>query len=276
MQGQYKNVAARLVENIAGIHGGLLGSFFGMALRHAETGRPWRNDRALQGRIEKCLRLISVTDSLDQIDARRYHIVPLQFNHIPRAALLAELGLPDSTLTVYKTTMDSLAREATVYNEAPNAYQRSMQAFYDDHYLLADSLMAVAVRQMRDTLASRPDEEKAGVLSQNLHNQSWIALFAQKPDVAIRAALESLELDSLNIAVLTNLGHGYLFSGQFDKALETYRAYMEQENTGAGVLLTDFFDLREAGIWSPDVVKAIEAILGRVLTEEERIDYGNK
>jgi sulfur carrier protein ThiS len=37
-----------------------------------------------------------------KIDARRYHITPLQFNHIPRAALLAELGLPDSTLAVYK------------------------------------------------------------------------------------------------------------------------------------------------------------------------------
>jgi hypothetical protein len=40
------------------------------------------------------------------------------------------------------------------------------------------------------------------------------------------------------------------------------------------VLLTDFFDLREAGIWSKDVVKALEAILGRALTEEERMDYG--
>ncbi len=274
MQGQYKNVGARLVENVDAIHAGLLGSFFGIALRHAETGRPWGNDRALQGRIEKCLRLISVTDNLDEIDARRYHIAPLQFNHTLRAALLAELGLPDSTLAVYKTVMDSLAREATVYNEAPTAYQRSMRAFYDADYPLADSLMAEAARLMRDSLASRPDEEIAVELSGILHNHSWIAIFAQKPGVAIAAALESLELDNKNIGVLTNLGHGYLFSGQFDKALETYQAYMEQEKTGTGVLLTDFFDLREAGIWHKDALRAIEAILGRPLTEEEQADYG--
>lgn len=274
MQGQYKNVGARLVENIAAIHAGLLGSFFGIALRHAETGRPWRNDRALQGRIEKCLRLISITDSLDEIDARRYHIAPLQFNHTPRTALLAELGLPDSTLTVYKTAMDSLARETNVYNEAPTAYQLSMRAFYDADYPLADSLMAEAARRMRDSLASQPNEEIAVELSGILHNHSWIAIFAQKPGVAVAAALESLELDDTNIGVLTNLGHGYLFSGQFDKALETYQAYMEQEKTGTGVLLTDFFDLRQAGIWHKDALKAIEAILGRPLTEEEQADYG--
>jgi hypothetical protein len=57
--------------------------------------------------------------------------------------------------------MDSIAREATGYIEAPNAYQQSMQAFYDFHYLLADSLMAESVRQMRDSLAGRPDEETA-------------------------------------------------------------------------------------------------------------------
>lgn len=274
MQGHYKNVGARLVENIAGIHGGLLGSFFGMALRHAETGRPWRNDRALQGRIEKCLRLISVTDSLDEIDARRYHIAPLQFSHIPRVALLAELGLPGSTLTVYKTAMDSLAREATEYIEVPNVYQQSMQAFFDGQYLPADSLMAIAVHQMRDSFARHPEQETAFVLSQILHNHSWIAIFAQKPGVAIATALESLELDHTNIAVLTNLGHGYLFSDQFDKALETYQAYIEQEKTGQGVLLTDFFDLRQAGVWHKDALKALEAILGRPLTEEERMDYG--
>lgn len=274
MQGQYKNVGARLVKNIARIHAGLLGDFFVIALRHAETGRSWRNDRALQGRIEKCLRLMSMTDSISASEARQYHIGPPQFNRISQAVLLAELGLPDRTLAVYKMRMDSLSWENAVNNEGPTAYQLSMRAFYDANYLLADSLMAVAVRQMRDSLASRPDEEKAAVLSQNLHDHSWIALFAQKPDVAIRAALESLELDSLNIGVLTNLGHGYLFSGQFDKALETYRAYMEQEKTGQGVLLTDFFDLREAGIWHKDALRAIEAILGRPLTEEEQADYG--
>ncbi len=274
MQGQYKNVAVHLVENATMEYGDLLGIHFSTTLRRAETGRPWRNDRALQGRIEKCLRLISATDSLDEIDARRYHITPLQFNHIPRAALLAELGLPDSTLAVYKTAMDSIAREATGYIEAPNAYQQSMQAFYDFHYLLADSLMAESVRQMRDSLAGRPDEETAFALSQALHNRSWIAIFAQKPGAAIAAALECQKLDNKNTAVLTNLGHGYLFSGQFDKALETYRAYVAQENAGTSVLLTDFFDLREAGIWSKDVVKALEAILGRALTEEERMDYG--
>ncbi len=193
---------------------------------------------------------------------------------MPQAALLAELHLPDSTLAVYKMRMDSLSREATRNNEDPTASQRAMRAFYDAHYLLADSLMAVAVRQMRDSIAKQPDEETAVVLSQMLHNQSWIALFAQKPGVAIPSALESLELDSSNVGVLTNLGHGYLFSGQFDKALETYRTYTAWESTGVGVLLTDFFDLREAGIWNNDVLKAMEAILQRKLTEEERTNYG--
>lgn len=274
IRGQYKNVAVQLVENATAEYGDLLGTYFGMDLRRAQTGQSWRNDRELQGRIEKCLRLVAMSDSISAAEARRYSIAPPQFNHIPQATLLAELGLPDSTLAAYNRYMDSLSRANTGYDEGPSAYQRSMQAFYDAKYLLADSLMALAVRQARDSLASRPDDEKVGELGEVLHNQSWIAVFARKPDLAIRAALESLELDPGNTGVLTNLGHGYLFSGQFDKALETYRTYTERENNGVNVLLTDFFDLREAGIWSKDAPKALEAILGRKLTKEEREDYG--
>lgn len=274
MQGQYKNVGAKLVETISRKDAWILGSIFESTLFYAETAQPWHNDRALQGRIEKCLRLISVTDSLDKLDAKRYHLLPLQFSHIPRAELLAELDLPDSTLPHYKMGIDSLAQNATVYDQEPSIYEEAMQAFYDAHYPLADSLMAEAIRQLRDSLANQPDEILAAELGSDLHNYSWIALYAEKPLLAVSAALESLELNPENIHAQTNLGHGYLFSGQYDKAIETYMAYMEQEKAGQSILLTDFFDLRQAGIWHNDGLKAIEAILGRPLTEEERLDYG--
>jgi len=278
VRGQYKNAAARLVEYAAAKNAVMLHYYFSNALLHAQTGQYWRNDRDMQGNVEKCLRLITMTDTIQTFDAQGIDISPPQFNGRSQAALLAELDLPESTLTAYKMCMDSLLRENLRNDDRqprfPPAYYQSMRAFYDTNYLLADSLMAVAMRLMRDSLTSRPDDAKAGELGHVLQNQSWIALFAQKPGAAIRAALEALELDPKNFDVLTNLGHGYLFSGQFDKAVETYRAYIAQENSAIKVLLADFFDLHEAGIWSKDAILALEAILERELTEDERADFG--
>lgn len=274
MQGQYKKVAVRLVEYVGHEYADILNSCFHNALGRIQPVLPWHHDRARQGQIEKCIRLMAISDSISDAEAHRYYIAPPQFNGVPQETLLAELNLSDSTLAVYSRLMDSMLRAATENIAPPSAYQQSMAAFHKADYLLADSLMAWAIREIRDSLASQTEPEKVDELRGALHNQSWIAIFAQKPGVAISAALEALELNPDNTGVLTNLGHGYLFSGQFDKALETYQQYVTQESRGIPVLLADFFDLREAGIWSKDVPKILEALLKRPLTEEEQIDFG--
>lgn len=95
------------------------------------------------------------------------------------------------------------------------------------------------------------DKEKARIL----YDQSWYALFAHKPLVAVQAAKETLKLNPKAKGVNTNLALGYLLSNQWEEAEKIYVEWKGKQfpNDSERRLFDDIFlmdikDLEAAGI----------------------------
>ena len=89
---------------------------------------------------------------------------------------------------------------------------------------------------------------------------SRYAVFAQKPQIAIEAALKNLELDSKAQSVEASLALGYLFSDQWEKAEKIYQKWKgknfhNDNRLCDDVFLKDIQDLEAAGITHPDFEK---------------------
>lgn len=105
-------------------------------------------------------------------------------------------------------------------------------------------------------------------LAMSLGNLSFALLFDRQFQEAIAAAEEALALDP-NPAIATNQAHGYLLSGQFEKAETIYRQHardkVNDRQTFAEAVLDDFAKLRQRGIDHPDMQK-----IEKLLRAEER------
>jgi tetratricopeptide (TPR) repeat protein len=115
----------------------------------------------------------------------------------------------------------------------------------------------------RDLYQRQPDDTSRPLLVQALGNRSFALLFDRQYQPAIADAEEALALDPSQVAIITNQAHGYLLSGQFDKAQAIYRAHAQDkvnDQTFAAAVLDDFAKLRQRGIDHPDM-KRIEALL---------------
>jgi len=96
-------------------------------------------------------------------------------------------------------------------------------------------------------------------LARTLGNLSWFYLLVKKFNEAQDAAERALALDSNQHFVRTNLGHSYLFRGDWPKAKILYETYLKNEKDPAAAkatLLKDLDDLEAAGISSPEVAQA--------------------
>jgi tetratricopeptide (TPR) repeat protein len=124
--------------------------------------------------------------------------------------------------------------------------------------------IAEAIRIARGLHQAHPDEASRSWLALTLGHQSSALLLARQYQEAIAAAEEALGLDPSQTAIYTKQAHGYLLTGQFDKALAIYRAHAKDQanddQTSAEVVLDDFAALRQRGIDHPDM-KRIEALL---------------
>jgi tetratricopeptide (TPR) repeat protein len=116
----------------------------------------------------------------------------------------------------------------------------------------------------RDLYQRQPDDTSRPLLVQALGNRSFALLFDRQYQEAITAAEEALALDPSRVVWATNQAHGYLLSGQFEKARAIYRAHaqdkVDDQQTFAAAVLDDFAQLRKRGIDHPDM-KRIEAML---------------
>jgi len=95
-------------------------------------------------------------------------------------------------------------------------------------------------------------------------NLAWAELFSRHPQEAIAAANRGLGADPNQVAIRTNLAHGYLFDNQYEKALAIYTenkdAKLADGRTFAEAVLADFKEFRTKGISHPDMEK-IENLL---------------
>ena len=107
-------------------------------------------------------------------------------------------------------------------------------------------------------------------LTMALGCMSSIYLFVKKYKEAQDAAERALALDLNQNFIRTNLGHSYLFRGDWPKAKVLYETYLKNEKDPAAAqatllkdpaaaratLLKDLDDLEAAGISSPEVEQA--------------------
>lgn len=98
-------------------------------------------------------------------------------------------------------------------------------------------------------------------------NLAWYELLNQQLRNAIVASEKGLKLDineSMNVMLTTNLAHGYLFSGRFQKAKRLYLDNKDKKVTDGRsfkqVVLDDFKEFQKHGLHHPDI-KRIESVL---------------
>ena len=132
------------------------------------------------------------------------------------------------------------------------------------HTRTALDVATEAIKLARDLHAQQNSDDSRRLLARVLGNQSFFLLFDRQFKEAVAAAEEALRLDPDRLRIATNQAHGYLLSGQFEKAKAIYRQHprdkVNDRQTFAEVVLDDFAKLRQRGIVHPDM-KKIEKLL---------------
>ncbi len=85
----------------------------------------------------------------------------------------------------------------------------------------------------------------------NYQDLSWWCTFAHDFEGAIWAGLEYMKQEKIDVGGISNLGLGYLWNGDFEKAKELYLKYKEElyeDGKGKDVFYTDILDVLQAGI----------------------------
>jgi tetratricopeptide (TPR) repeat protein len=96
---------------------------------------------------------------------------------------------------------------------------------------------------------------------------AWYQLLNHQPERAIEASEQGLAIETderMEATLHTNLAHGYLFTGQFDKARAIYVRYQDKitsdDRSFKQAVLDDFKEFRRHGIQHADMSR-IEALL---------------
>ena len=133
----------------------------------------------------------------------------------------------------------------------------------------AESCTASAgARQVIEPLAAKFPQNASykDTLEETYARISWYCLLAGRPDAAVEGALKRLALAPANLAARMNLAHGYLLTGDFERAkamyLENRNARLPDGRAFADVVLKDFRDLRSAGVGRAEM-RTIERLLNR-------------
>jgi Tfp pilus assembly protein PilF len=107
------------------------------------------------------------------------------------------------------------------------------------------------------------DQPEADTRVANAYSHlAWAELLNRHPRQAITAAEKGLAADPRQEWIKINQAHGYLFSGQFEKAQSIYLKNKNREIEYGGVktsfwelVMNDFKTLREKGITHPDMAR---------------------
>lgn len=141
---------------------------------------------------------------------------------------------------------------------------------YDSAFIFSESSIDIY-----DIFYQIDSETYASNLANKYGNSSYYALFINQPETAIERALRGLEIDPSQLFIKTNLGHGYLYTNQYEKALETYQSLIGQpsgdpERTFKEILAEDLMILEKRGFSHPDMNRVRQA-LGIEVTRSNRI-----
>jgi len=97
------------------------------------------------------------------------------------------------------------------------------------------------------------------ILASYLGTMSWYCVLSRQYTEAVKAAEEGLRIEPYRTWIRTNLAHGYLLLGEFERAKEIYLKYKDEKLSEVGgktfrdMVLEDFSVLEKAGIRSPEI-----------------------
>lgn len=124
-------------------------------------------------------------------------------------------------------------------------------ASYNSSKKQFDSAVFLLEKSLKDTRGVSKED-----IASQYGNLSWYKLFISDYEGAIRDAKDGLELSPSKKWILTNMAHGYLFSGEIEKAKKIYYENKEMSIQSVGekwekVILQDFDVFRKHNMESP-------------------------
>jgi tetratricopeptide (TPR) repeat protein len=170
----------------------------------------------------------------------------------------------------------AVAVDRTLAGREPNSLQRQRKVSTDMAKLI-DVLMqlkefaearksyadifqsdARSVTLARAQYAQAESTSARDELVELLGTQSWHALLSSQPKDAADSANEALKLDPTKTWIKLNLGHAYLFLGQYDEAKTVYVAVKDVATATAGrtyawYLKDDYGIFRRLQIGTPEM-----------------------
>lgn len=186
----------------------------------------------------------------------------------------------NGALKLYIQARD-IAAEIVKYNGdldaqfAQGALSRDIASVKTDlghyYYALQDANESVRILEdlyAKDTVFQNNPVELAyayGVLSD-------IQIINKVPKEAIASAEKGLQIDPSQKWINVNLAHGYLFSGEFERAEGLYMKYKDEEVNGQPLkeyILEDFKYYREINVTHPDMNKIEDALKDKINDKEE-------
>ena len=194
----------------------------------------------------------------------------LQSDEETRLAEATRAGIPKSARLMH-TRQIEMARAAADFLEN----RVSLLADQAGYRAAADTAL-LYVGACRALLKADSSSENRTRLGEALNKFSFFACFTRKPGRAIPAALEAYPLLREN-QVRINLAHGYLLTGDWEKAASEYQAIKDlpdeknRADTLGEVIWTDLQSFAKNGIRNKKLAAAAELVLGRGLTMGESI-----
>ncbi|MBL7775900.1 MAG: WD40 repeat domain-containing protein [Saprospiraceae bacterium] len=246
------------------------------SFRKLSLSRAWTGDRKKQLLLEKTLRILGVPLTNDPSQAIGYSITPLQTTQLSLGDLLREFKGADSLSSAQTDRILSMYRYA-----AEEIYRPKRRNQFDaNNYPEAIKMAELEIGAIKEYLSVKADSRLKKEMGKCQGSYAFYLLFTKQYQQAREAAEAGFE-NSGDHWIKTNLGHAYLLMGNKEKAFEIYRDIKDRkddskenpESTLADALLKDFEDLVEAGVRNPLYLEAAAIILGRDLTDEEKIRF---
>jgi WD40 repeat protein len=231
--------------------------------------------RLVNGKTKDARRLY-FEDALVEGYSKNIMQVEMDFDHMiesnveaQKTGELRSVLLNDSLLFAEALKLEVPAAELVHFSGVSNALSDSINIASDmGDYRKAASFCPDYIAALTKLHRIEPITHQKS-LSDAWGNYSYYALFAKQPKKAVNAARNALALGAGNW-VKTNLGHGFLYQGKYQKAKDIYAVIKDVydpelsnfENLGAAVL-DDFRTLKDKGIWHKNVPNAAAFILGK-------------
>jgi len=165
-------------------------------------------------------------------------------------------GIDHLNLLEHQKALDDFSEAIRLAPKLIDAYRRRADAY------AALSEWEKAAADLSRVIEVKSENPRA--LAYDYGKLAWMQLRNRQPKKAISAAESGVKLDPKQVWINTNLAHGYLFDGQFEKARAIYLKFKDvkinDKTTLAQAVIDDFKQIRAKDSPDPKVEKEMQQI----------------